>query len=189
MKLNKKLTAKLQKIRLFAMDVDGVLTAGEMIVTGPGKEIKIWDYKDRFAFAMLRRSGLDIKFSWITARESEEVLERSKDLKIEFVYTNYSTKLTAIEDIISKNGYSYDEIMYFGDDLIDIPIMKKAGVAICPADAVDEVKKYVHYICKHNGGKGAFREVVEMILHAHDKYGYIMQQFTGSDGAYKKWPL
>ena len=79
-KFSKQILDKAKKVRLFAMDIDGVLTAGEMIVTAPGKEIKVWDYKDRFAFAMLRRAGLDIKLAWITARLSEEVVERSKDL-------------------------------------------------------------------------------------------------------------
>lgn len=170
------------------MDVDGVLTAGEMIVIGPGKEIKIWDYKDRFAFAMLRRSKLDIKLAWITARLSEEVVQRSKDLKIEYPYFEISNKITAIEDIMAKTGYKTDEILYMGDDWIDIPVMKKVGLAICPADAVDEVKNYVHYVTKHNGGKGMFREVIELLLVANGKYDEVFKEFTG-EGARKKWPV
>lgn len=185
MKMNRKILNKAKRIRLVAMDIDGVLTTGKMIFIGSGKEIKIWDYKDRFAYAMLRRSKLDIKLAWITARQSEELEERSKDLKIEFTYFNCANKITAIENLVTKYGYKYNEILYMGDDWIDIPVLKKVGLAICPKDSVDVVKKYVDYVSKYNGGEGVFRESVELVLMAKNMYNSVFKEFIG-EGAYKK---
>src|SRR5689334_12325817 len=95
-----------KKIRLLAMDVDGVLTAGEIIILNSGEEVKVWSVKDRMGFAMLRASGLAIRLAWITARESEQVRQRAKDLKIDFLFQKCGDKWAALKDCARQAGVS-----------------------------------------------------------------------------------
>lgn len=175
--MNNKIIEKAKKIKLLAMDIDGVLTAGELIILDNGEEIKVWNVKDRFGFHLLRKSGLDIKLAWITARQSEQVRLRAEDLKIEFLYQKYGEKLKALEEIIRQTGFKYEEIAYLGDDWIDLPLLKRAGLSICPKDSPDEVKRTVDYVSKYDGGKGVFRETVELLFKARDVYKKVIGDY------------
>jgi len=169
-RISRKITEKAKKIKLIASDVDGVLTAGELILLTSGEEVKIWNIRDRFAYALLRKSELGIKLAWITARKSEEVRLHAEDLKIDFLYQGYSEKQKALDEIISLTGFGYENIAYLGDDWIDVPVLKRAGLSVCPGDALDEVKGIADYVSRYNGGKGVFREVAEIIMKSQNAY-------------------
>lgn len=175
--MKKNIIEKAKKIKLIAMDIDGVLTAGEFIVFNSGEEVKIWNIKDRFGFALLRNSGIDIKLAWITARESEQVAVRAKELKIEFLFQKCFEKSKALEEIANKTGFKKENMLFAGDDWLDIPAMSKAGLSVCPKDAHEEVIKIVDYVSKYEGGKGVFREIVEIILNSRNLYEKSLQNY------------
>jgi 3-deoxy-D-manno-octulosonate 8-phosphate phosphatase (KDO 8-P phosphatase) len=166
MKLNKRLAGLARRIKLVAMDIDGVLTGGEMIIMNSGEEIKIWNVKDRFGFHLAYRSGAGIKFAWITGRRSKQAAAQAKEIGIDFLYQDCMRKKDAIEEIMSKTGIKRDEILYIGDDLVDIPVLNFVGIGICPSDAPVELKNAADLVSKLPGGKGVLREAVEMILKA-----------------------
>lgn len=175
--MGKKLTKRqllnrLKNVKLLLLDIDGVLTKGEMIILDDSKniEIKIWNIKDRFAYAMLKKANLDLKIGWISGRGCKEIEIRAKELKLDFLYQNIKNKLEAYKEILEKTSLNDSQVVYIGDDWLDIPILKRVAVSICPKDAVSEVKCVCNYISKFNGGCGVFREVVELILKAKNKY-------------------
>lgn len=174
---NKKLLEKAKKIKVIATDIDGVLTKGELIVLESGEEIKIWDIKDRFAFSMLKKSGLEVKLAWITARLSKQVAQRAEDVGIDYLYQKSILKIDSFEDI-KKKGYKPEEIAFMGDDWLDIKTLKAAGLSVCPKNAPAEVKKTVNYVSKYNGGCGVFREIVEIVLIANGVYDKVFKAYT-----------
>ncbi|MCS7151953.1 MAG: HAD hydrolase family protein [Endomicrobia bacterium] len=176
----KSVLRKLKDVKLLLLDVDGVLTKGELIILDDRKnlELKIWDIKDRFAYTMLRKSGLDIKIGWISGRGGKELENRAKELRIEYFYQWVKNKLEVYEELLRKSGYTNKDVVYIGDDWLDIPILKRAYVSICPKDAVKEVKRYVDYISHYPGGRGVFREVVELILKSKGKFNEVFSQYN-----------
>ncbi|OGS20875.1 MAG: hypothetical protein A2252_00570 [Elusimicrobia bacterium RIFOXYA2_FULL_39_19] len=175
--MNKNILKKAKNIRLIAMDLDGVLTRGELIVLESGEEIKFWDIKDRMAYAILRRSGINIDLAWITGRASKQVAIRAKELKIKYFYQGIGDKLVPFEEILKDGKYKSEEVAYLGDDWLDLPVLKRAGLSVAPKDAVPEVLKVVDYISKYNGGYGVFREVVEIVLQARGEYDRVLKIF------------
>lgn len=161
--MRKSLEEKIKRIKMIAMDVDGVLTAGEIIFVNGDEEIKIWNVKDRMGFALAHRAE-NILLGWITGRTSKEVERCARECKIDALYQKAATKLSCYEDLKKKFKLNNEEIAFLGDDLIDIPVLKRVGLAVCPADAPIEVKRETDYVTKTSGGKGVFREVVELIL-------------------------
>lgn len=168
----KQLLNKLKDVKLLLLDVDGVLTKGEMIVLDDDKkiEIKIWNIKDRFAYTMLKKANLDLRIGWISGRGCKELEIRAKELKLDFFYQNIKNKLDAYKEILLKTSLNDSQVVYIGDDWLDIPILKRVGVSICPKDAVLEVKNICNYVSSYSGGCGVFREVVELILKAKNKF-------------------
>jgi 3-deoxy-D-manno-octulosonate 8-phosphate phosphatase (KDO 8-P phosphatase) len=166
MKFNKRQAALARGIKLIAMDIDGVLTGGEMIIMNSGEEVKIWSVKDRFGFHLVRRSGSRIKFAWITGRRSKQVAMQAKEIGIDFLYQACMKKKEAMEEIMSKTGIKREEILYLGDDLVDIPVLRFVGIGICPSDAPAELKKASGLVSRLPGGKGVLREAVELVLKA-----------------------
>ncbi|MFH1369271.1 MAG: HAD hydrolase family protein [Elusimicrobiota bacterium] len=162
--MKKNIAALARKIKLIAMDIDGVLTAGEMIILNSGEEIKIWDVKDRLGFHLIRRSGADIKFAWITGRGCEQVEKRANEIGIDFLYQECMNKMDAVMEIMNKTGLKPGEIAYIGDDLVDVPVLKNVGLAVCPSDAPAELKREADYVSKIAGGRGVFREIAEIVL-------------------------
>lgn len=177
MKNMKNIINRAKKIKLLAMDIDGVLTKGELIILNSGEEVKIWDIKDRLAFSLLEKSGLDIKLAWISARASKQIEDRAKELKIDFFYENCSDKSKVIQEIIEKANLKYEEIAYIGDDFIDIPVLKKVSLAVCPKDAPKEVKKNCHYVSSKEGGKGVLRELIEIIIKSKGKWDDVLKLY------------
>jgi 3-deoxy-D-manno-octulosonate 8-phosphate phosphatase (KDO 8-P phosphatase) len=161
------LKLKAEKIKLVAFDVDGVLTSGEIIYTDKGEEIKIFNVKDGQGMNMLRTEGYTTAI--ITARTSPIVDIRAKDLGITHVYQGAKTKINALNELIELYKLDYSEVAYMGDDLPDICILEKVGLACCPADAVDEVKEICNFTAKKNGGCGAVREMTDLIIKSRKK--------------------
>lgn len=161
-----KLTEKAKLIKLVAFDVDGVLTNGDITYTASGEEIKSFNAKDGQGMNMLRSANLITAI--ITARKSPIVERRAKDLDITYVYQGVKHKIIALQEIMIKHSLSFEQIAYVGDDLPDLCILEKVGLAFCPLDAVAQVKKVCHYVASKQGGKGAVREITDFILQSQD---------------------
>lgn len=177
-KINKEILAKAKQIKLLLMDVDGVLTKGELIILNNGEEIKVWDIKDRFAFTMLQKSKLNLKLGWISGRASKQLEDRAKELKLDFLYQGVKDKLVVYEEILQKTNLESKNVGYIGDDWLDIPILKRAGFSACPKNAVKEVKEIVDYITQAESGCGVFREIVEIILKSHNKWNFVFSLYN-----------
>jgi 3-deoxy-D-manno-octulosonate 8-phosphate phosphatase (KDO 8-P phosphatase) len=152
----------LKKIKVLAMDVDGVLTDGRIIMDSHGVESKNFDVQDGLGIVLLKKCGL--KTAIISARESGVVAPRAKDLKIDKVYVGVYPKLSAYEEMLKEFGVIDAQVCFIGDDLADIGIMRRCGVALAVANAVIEVKQIAHHVMTKKGGHGAVREAVELIL-------------------------
>ena len=175
-KYTKQLLNTASKVKLIATDIDGVLTAGEVIVLENGEEIKIWNVKDRQGLHTLKQNLPDIKIAWITGRKSNQVEIRAKEQKVDYLIQECRDKMKAIIDIANKLSIGLSEIAYIGDDIIDLSVLKKVGLSVCPKDAVVEAKKVSKYISQYDGGKGVFREVCEILLKANKKWEEIINK-------------
>jgi 3-deoxy-D-manno-octulosonate 8-phosphate phosphatase (KDO 8-P phosphatase) len=148
------------------MDVDGTMTDGSVTLLsqpdGTALEIKTFDAHDGQGLTLAHTGGL--RTGCITGRESSALLRRATEMKMEFVYMKQALKMPAYEDILKKTATSDDEVAYVGDDLPDLPLLRRAGLAIAVGDAVEEVKAVAHYTTKALAGHGAIREAVELIL-------------------------
>lgn len=160
--------AALKKIKVLIMDVDGVLTDGRIIIDGNGVESKFFDVQDGFGVVFAKKSG--IKTAIISARVSPVTQLRAKDLGIDKVFIVYP-KVSAYEQLKNEWNVSDEEICFIGDDLADLVILKRVGFAVAVNNAVFEVKQVADYVTKHKGGRGAVRELVELILKAQGKWG------------------
>jgi 3-deoxy-D-manno-octulosonate 8-phosphate phosphatase (KDO 8-P phosphatase) len=164
--------ARAKKIRVLLVDVDGVLTDGRVWLhsqpDGTASEIKGFSAYDGAGLKVARAAGL--RTGLITGRESAAVAQRARECEMEFVYQGRSTKLAAFEEILRATGASDAEVAYVGDDLPDLPVLQRAGLAVAVANAAIEVKRAAHYVCARSGGDGAVREVVEIILKAQGKW-------------------
>ncbi len=171
----KTLSEKAKSIQLFVMDVDGVLTDGKIIYTSEGKEIKTFNVKDGLGIKLLKNIG--IKTALITSRESQIVEKRGKELKIDFIYQNEKDKLKAINEILKKTGLKYENVLYIGDDLVDLPVLKRVGFPVCVPSAPKIMKKNCIYITEKEGGDGAVREVVDVLLELREEYNKAIQEY------------
>ncbi len=166
---------KAKAIKLLLLDVDGVLTDGTLIYSHEGHESKAFNTQDGFGLRMLQDSGVEVGI--ITARSSEALSRRAKDLKITHLYQGSSNKLEAYKEISKKTGFKPFEISYMGDDWLDMVLLKRVGLAIAPANAVIEVQEMVHYVCSQSGGHGAVRELCDLILHSRGEHKKLLQQY------------
>lgn len=166
---------KLRKIKLLVMDVDGVLTDGSIIIHSDGSESKCFNVKDGHGIVMLHRIG--VKTAIVSGRYSKPVEFRARELGIEIVYQGALDKLRVYNEIKEKYGFTDEEIAYIGDDVVDLPIIRRVGFSIAVADAHPEVKKHVDYVTVAEGGKGAVREVTELIIKAKDRWEYLMERY------------
>ncbi len=164
MDLEKRLTS----VKLWLSDVDGVLTDGRIILDNAGNESKFFDVRDGHGLAMLKRHG--IRTGFITGRTSEVVNIRAKELGAEFVAQGSRDKTKDLMIIVAHAGVSLEQVGYMGDDVVDLPVLRRVGFATAPSDAHADVLQHVHYVTKAKGGRGAVREVSEMILKAQGKW-------------------
>lgn len=171
------LIKRARNIKLVAMDVDGVLTDGSVIVLQSGEEVKVWNSKDRLLMAALRDAKFPVKLAWITGRSSKAVADGAADLGISHVVQKCADKKAALADILKSEQLSFDQAAFIGDDLIDLPVLRAAGLACCPSDAVTDVRKHVHYVSPIAGGRGATRDVLEFILRAQNLWDALLRPF------------
>ena len=165
-KISPAVAKRAKQIKVFLMDVDGTLTTGTVSLLsqpdGSALEIKTFDAHDGQGLSLAHTAGL--RTGVITGRESAAMRRRARELNIEFVYEKQPQKIAAYEEILKKTGAQESEVAYLGDDLPDLTVMRRVGLAVAVGDATVEVKNAAHYVTKAIGGKGAAREVVEVIL-------------------------
>lgn len=152
------------KIRMLAVDVDGVLTDGRLYFDQQGNELKAFYTRDGLGMKALQR--FDIRLAIITGRKSRIVQDRATQLGIEHVYQGRDDKLNALRELVSESGIAQEHICYIGDDWIDLPVLQRVGLSVAPADAAKMVREQVHWVTDASGGHGAVREVCEFILNA-----------------------
>jgi 3-deoxy-D-manno-octulosonate 8-phosphate phosphatase (KDO 8-P phosphatase) len=165
-KISAQLKKRAQQIKVLLMDVDGTITNGAVTLLsmpdGSAMEIKTFDAHDGQGMTLARTAG--IRTGVITGRESAALRRRCKEMGIEFVYEKQPQKIPAYEEVLKKAGVTDSEVAYLGDDLPDLTVMRRVGLAVAVGDAAAEVKKAAHYTTKAAGGRGALRELVELIL-------------------------
>jgi 3-deoxy-D-manno-octulosonate 8-phosphate phosphatase (KDO 8-P phosphatase) len=169
------LPARLKRVKLFLTDVDGVMTDGTVIM-GPGIELKQYDIQDGLGIVMLRHNG--IKVGWVSARPSAATEVRAKDLKIDFLAQPKHGKVEAVEQIITQCGLTWADACFVGDDVIDIAVFRKVGLAVAVANARPDAKAEAHLLTKARGGHGAVREIIERILKAQGKWKATVEAFA-----------
>jgi len=166
LKIPAALKKRAAKIQLLLMDVDGTLTNGDVTLLsqpdGTALEIKTFDAHDGQGLTLAQTAGL--RTGCITGRESSALLRRAREMKMEFIYMKQPLKMPAYEEILQKTALPDSAVAYVGDDLPDIPLLRRSGLAIAVGDAVPEVKQAAHYTTKAIAGRGAVREAVELIL-------------------------
>jgi len=159
---DKSLMSKLQSLKLVVFDVDGVLTDGRLLYTEQGESIKCFNVKDGVAMKLLPKWG--VKIAVITAKDSAPLRLRMKDLNVEHFYPGCHNKAEAFDDLVSRLGIKPNEAAYVGDDVIDLQVMPKVGVALCPADAHILVQRHCPIVLNKSAGQGVAREVADMVL-------------------------
>ena len=159
---------KLKKISTFVFDFDGVLTDGTVYLLPPDQFIRTMNVRDSFAIQHAVKMGFRIAI--ITGGNNEMVRERMNYLGVKDVFLQSADKLQVYKKYLADNHLTNEEVMYAGDDLPDFPVLKHAGVSVCPQDAVEEVKAIVDYVSPKCGGKGCVRDMIEQTLKIHDKW-------------------
>ena len=162
-------------VRLLLLDVDGVLSDGRISYGSEGMELKSFHTQDGFGLRLLRQSG--IATGIITGRSSEAVRRRAAELKLSHLYENATDKLVLFKDILRQEGLQPEHCAYMGDDWMDLPLLRRVGLAAAPANAVSEVKERVHFVTQKKGGEGAVRELCDLLLKAQGLYAQLLLQF------------
>jgi 3-deoxy-D-manno-octulosonate 8-phosphate phosphatase (KDO 8-P phosphatase) len=165
----------LSKISLLALDVDGVLTDGTLVINADGSETKFFNTLDGHGIKMWQRAGL--KVALISGRASPPTERRAEQLKIEYVFQNCHYKLPVVEQLLDQIGLLPENMAFIGDDLTDMPVMRYVGFAVAVANAVDEVKECADYVTARPGGSGAVREVIEYILKNSGRWQELMKRY------------
>lgn len=168
--------ARAGKIKLLLMDVDGVLTDGRIIYDSEGKELKFFHVRDGHGIKMLHKYGIETGI--ITGRNSKVVDIRAKELEIKLVYQNAKKKKDVIETILSEGGYVAEEVAFVGDDIVDIPVFRRVGFRISVPDAPAYVRNEADYITLNYAGKGAVREVCELILQGKGLWDEVLNEYS-----------
>lgn len=171
-KISAEVKRRAKKIRLLLMDVDGTLTNGTVCLQGfpdgSVAEMKVFNAHDGAGVKLASIVGL--RSGVITGRNSPAVTQRAQEMGVEFVFQGQAQKTSAYEEILRRAGVKDEEVAYLGDDLPDLPLLERVGLAVAVADAAVEVKRAAHYVTRAKGGEGAAREVVELILKAQGRW-------------------
>ncbi len=167
---------RLKKIKLLLLDVDGVLTDGRIIYDSSGKELKLFNVHDGMGVHLLHKQNIPTII--ITAKASRAIKPRAKDMSVEKVYDNLMPKSRVFDKIRTEYGIEANEVCFIADDLVDISAMKLAGFAVAVNNACEQVKQIAHYVTKLSGGKGAVREVSELILKSQNKWDEALKDYV-----------
>jgi len=166
--IEEELKARFKKIKLLLLDVDGVLTDGRIIYDSKGQDSKFFDVHDGLGVYVLHKFG--IKTVLITAKSSKTIKPRAKDMRVVEVFSDIFPKTAVLEKILKKYNVSADQVCFMGDDLVDLALMRKIGLPIAVVNAANEIKEVSVYVTLHAGGRGAVREVSELILKSQNKW-------------------
>jgi 3-deoxy-D-manno-octulosonate 8-phosphate phosphatase (KDO 8-P phosphatase) len=166
---------KIRKVKLLILDVDGVLTDGRIVMDDAGLESKQFDVRDGHGLKMLMRFGIDVVL--LTGRRSRVVEHRAADLGIAEVHQGILNKAEAFAEILKRRNMIPEETACVGDDVVDIPVLRRAGFSVAVADAVPEARKIADYVTHHGGGRGAVREVCEAILKAQNRWSDVAARY------------
>ena len=164
--------SKASNIKLLLFDVDGVLTDGKILLHPDGTESKQFDIKDGTGLVWAQRAGL--KVGVLSARSSAATAQRAAQLGITIVHQGVASKVRAYDEILRQYGLTDAEVAYMGDDVLDLPVITRAGLTASPSDAVDEVRARVDYVSRASGGAGAARDFVELVLKSQDRWAQLL---------------
>jgi 3-deoxy-D-manno-octulosonate 8-phosphate phosphatase (KDO 8-P phosphatase) len=166
--------AKASRIRLLLFDVDGVLTTGEVVMHGDGSESKGFHIRDGAAIVWAQRAGLTVGL--LSARSSGATAHRAAQLAVRIVEQGVKSKIVAYEQIIRDARVEDADVAYMGDDLLDLQVLARVGLSAAPADAAAEVRERVDWVSTASGGRGAARELVELVLRAQQRWDDVLRQ-------------
>jgi 3-deoxy-D-manno-octulosonate 8-phosphate phosphatase (KDO 8-P phosphatase) len=169
------LREKARKVKLLLLDVDGVLTDGRIIYDSCGRDMKFFDVHDGLGVYVLKKVG--IKTILITAKGSRAIRPRARDMRVEEVFENISPKSLVLDKILKKYRLDVDEVCFVGDDLVDLCLMKRVGFPVAVSNAAPEIKQVASYITLREGGRGAVREVAELILKSKGKWEEVLGMY------------
>ena len=175
--MDDRVSSRARKISFLLLDVDGVLTDGQLLYDGEGEAMKSFSVHDGTAIKWLQRAGVEVGL--LTGRESKPLFARAHELGIKEIMTNAKYKLPVFTAFLSRTGRDPETIAYMGDDLLDLPVLRRAGLALAPADAAPEVRAAAHFVASSPGGRGAVREACELILKAIGKWDEITRPYFG----------
>jgi len=169
--------ARAQRLRLLLFDVDGVLTDGSVIIGADGREAKAFSIRDGAALVWAQRAGLEVGF--LSGRPSEATTRRAAELGVQLVVQDAADKHQALTRIIETRGLEEAEVAFMGDDLLDLPVLIRVGLAAAPSDAAEEVRSRVHWVSRQAGGRGAVRELIEVVLRAREAWDALVARHLG----------
>ncbi len=167
---------KAKNVKLLILDVDGVLTDGRIVIDDRGIETKCFDVRDGHGIKLLKRANIEVVI--ISGRRSEVVSHRARELGIDSVYQNIHDKLEVYRAILDEKGLKEEEVGFVGDDLVDLPLLKRVGFSAIVADGMEELKPYADYVSRNRGGRGAVREISKLILKAQGKWSELMERYV-----------
>jgi 3-deoxy-D-manno-octulosonate 8-phosphate phosphatase (KDO 8-P phosphatase) len=168
--------ARAARIRLLLFDVDGVLTDGTILVHADGTESKAFSVRDGAAIVFAQRAGL--LTGLLSARASAATTHRAAQLSIPIVHQGSLDKLEIYERLLVEHGLTDDAVAFMGDDVLDLPVLARAGLSACPCDAVQEVRDRVHWVAASAGGRGAARELIELVLRARGAWNGVLRPYV-----------
>jgi len=166
---------KARDIQLLLLDVDGVLTDGNLVYSGNGEESKAFNTQDGFGLRLLREAGIEVGV--ITARQSEVVARRASELKMRHIYQGVGNKNEAFKEIMRATGLKPYQIAYMGDDWLDLVLLQQVGLALVPANGVREVKEIAHFITERSGGAGAVRDACDLLIEGKNLLAELLQRY------------
>jgi 3-deoxy-D-manno-octulosonate 8-phosphate phosphatase (KDO 8-P phosphatase) len=171
------LADRLRALRVLLFDVDGVLTDGGIALSSDGVESKEFSIRDGAAIVWAQHEGLTVGL--VSGRPSEVTTRRADELGIRLVVQSHARKADAYRQLLEANGFEDEQVAYMGDDLLDLPVIARAGLSAAPSDAAAEVKARVDWVSAHGGGQGAVREFIELVLKAQGRWDAIVESLAG----------
>jgi len=169
------LLARATRVTTLVLDVDGVLSDGRIVYDEFGDELKFFDVQDGSGLVLWHRAGL--KSAIITARKARLIKRRAKELAVDFLAQKALKKLPVYEQLLARWRVSQEQVCVMGDDLMDLPLLRRAGLAVAVPNAIEELKQASHYVTSRPGGRGAVREVIDLILKAKGLWGEVVKPY------------
>lgn len=173
--ISPRITEIASRVRLLILDVDGVLTDGGIILDGGSAELKVFHVRDGHGLVMLKRAGVEVAI--ISGRNSVVVDRRARELGITEVYQECHKKIVPYKKLLAKFAIADEDVAYMGDDVVDVPLFRRVGFPVAVADAVEEAKEAASFITNARGGRGAVREICDLILKAKGKWSELLDEY------------